>query len=413
MTNDENNQSCQSCGSRRRMPFLYFALAIGIVALFFRKPITRGLAERALLSNDAPSEEKMQRGIEDSSDPQKFVLAEWNTGKIVPRELAIRHVGTLVPMNRPVPPALEEMLQAGALDPDENVREIALGMLSERHDPALPEISAAELADIDPQIRHLGLQSLRTMPEKVGLPIAVPLLDDPDPRIAGEVLNLMGFYSGKDFGVKLRDLPQADDPKPDKQEKPSEGIVKLRAGVKSAKAWLREHPFQGESARADVLGTNSTLRQSFLAPDFSLKSLDGKKVRLSDFRGKVVVLNFWTTWCTACIGETPELIKLQKLHPNDVVVLGTSLDFTPDDDAPDQSATPDSIKAKVARVARQRGMNYTVLLDETGITGGRYNGGELPTTIIIDANGFVRRRFVGSRDIAVFEALIAAASRPL
>ncbi len=126
-----------------------------------------------------------------------------------------------------------------------------------------------------------------------------------------------------------------------------------------------------------------------------------------------MVLNFWTTWCTACIGETPELIKLQKLHPNDVVVLGTSLDFTPDDDAPDQSATPDSTKAKVARVARQRGMNYTVLLDETGLAGGLYNGGELPTTIIIDANGFIRRRFVGTRDIAVFEALIAAAARPL
>jgi thiol-disulfide isomerase/thioredoxin len=412
MTNDENNQSCQRCGSRRRRPFLLFALAFIVVLLVFRKPITRRLAERALLSNDAPSEEKMQRGIEDSSDPQKFVLAEWNTGKIVPRELAIRHVATLVPLKSAVPPALEDMLQAGALDPDENVQEIALEMLSERHDPALAGIAAAELADIDPQIRHLGLQSLRTMPEKVGLPIAIPLLDDSDPRIAGEVLNLMSFYSGKDFGVKLRDLTEEDDPKPLQQGKPSPGIVKLRAGVELAKAWVREHPVHGESARAEV-PTNSFSPKLFLAPDFSMKSLDGHTVRLSDFRGKVVVLNFWTTWCTACIDETPELIKLQKLHANDVVVLGASLDFTPDDDAPDQSATPDSIKAKVARVARQRGMNYTVLLDETGITGARYNGGELPTTIIIDTNGFVRRRFVGSRDIAVFEAFIAAAARPL
>jgi thiol-disulfide isomerase/thioredoxin len=384
-----------------------------IVALCFRKPITRTLSERALFSNDAPSEEMIQRGIEDSTDPQEFVLALWNRGKIVPRELAIRHVGILAPLPRPLPLALQEVLRDAALDPDENVREIALEMLSQRHDPALASIAAAELADADPQIRHLGLQTLKTMPEKAGLPLAVPLLDDVDPRIAGEALNVVGNYSGKDYGVKLRDLPQMDDPKPGPQEKPSEGIVKLRAGIESAKAWLREHPVQGEPTRGDVVSTNSSSRKLFLAPDFAMKSLDGKTVRLLDCRGKVVVLNFWTTWCTACIGETPELIKLQKLHANDVVVLGTSLDFTPDDDDTDKSATPDSIKAKVARVAKQRGMNYTVLLDETGITGARYNGGELPTTIIIDANGFVRRRFVGTRDISVFEAFIALASKPL
>ncbi len=214
MTTHENNQSCQHCGSGRRRPFLLFALGFVVVALCFRKPITRRLAERALLSNDAPSEAMMERGIEESSDPQEFVLAEWNTGKIVPRELAIRHVATLVPLTHPIPLALEEMLQDGALDPDENVREIALEMLSERHDPALAGIAAAELADADPLIRHLGLDSLKNLPGKVGLPLAVPLLDDPDPRVAGEVLNRMGVYSGKDFGVKLRDIASMEaDPK--------------------------------------------------------------------------------------------------------------------------------------------------------------------------------------------------------
>lgn len=395
------------------MPFLILALLLVVVALFFRKPITRRLSERALLSNDAPSDELLQKGMQEASDPQAFVLAEWNTGKLVPRELAIRYLANLAPPNQPCPPAIEEALVAGAMDPDENVREVAVSALSQHHDPALPGIAAAELADVDPQIRHLGLQALRTVPEKIGLPLVVPLLDDADPRVAGEVLNVMSLWSGADFGVKLREIPQTDDPKTGRQEVPTDGIIKLRAGVAQAKAWLREHPIPMASAQADASRTNSESGQPLFAPDFSMKSLDGHAVRLSDFRGKVVVLNFWTTWCTACIGETPELIKLQKLHTNDVVVLGTSLDFTPDDDEADKSATPASIKAKVAKVARQRGMNYTVLMDETGSAGAKYNGGELPTTIIVDANGYVRRRFVGTRNLAVFEALIAAAKRPL
>jgi hypothetical protein len=62
---------------------------------------------------------------------------------------------------------------------------------------------------------------------------------------------------------------------------------------------------------------------------------------------------------------------------------------------------------------RQRGINYTVLLDEKGVVGARFNGGELPTTVIIDAEGYVRRRFIGARNMTTFNAFIAAASQPL
>jgi hypothetical protein len=60
-----------------------------------------------------------------------------------------------------------------------------------------------------------------------------------------------------------------------------------------------------------------------------------------------------------------------------------------------------------------RGINYRVLVDEKDEVGGRFNGGELPTTVIVDAQGDVRRRFVGGRSLPVFEALIRQASDPL
>jgi hypothetical protein len=66
----------------------------------------------------------------------------------------------------------------------------------------------------------------------------------------------------------------------------------------------------------------------------------------------------------------------------------------------------------VARTVKARGINYPILLDEHNEVGGRFNGGELPTTVIIDAEGFVRRRFVGARSLAVFEAMVREASVP-
>ena len=65
--------------------------------------------------------------------------------------------------------------------------------------------------------------------------------------------------------------------------------------------------------------------------DFALPDLSGKLVRLSDFRGKTVLLNFWTTWCTACLTEIPDLVELQRRNPDRLVILGVSLDGVADE----------------------------------------------------------------------------------
>jgi len=62
---------------------------------------------------------------------------------------------------------------------------------------------------------------------------------------------------------------------------------------------------------------------------------------------------------------------------------------------------------------KARGINYPVLVDPEGAVGRRFNGGELPTTVIIDAQGRLRRRFIGERSLDVFEAMIAQAAKPL
>jgi hypothetical protein len=72
-----------------------------------------------------------------------------------------------------------------------------------------------------------------------------------------------------------------------------------------------------------------------------------------------------------------------------------------------------AVRAKVERAVRARHINYPVLLDPRNSVGGQYNGGELPTTIILDSTGRVRRRFIGERDLSVFQAMLTEAAKPL
>jgi len=110
------------------------------------------------------------------------------------------------------------------------------------------------------------------------------------------------------------------------------------------------------------------------APDFELVSLDGKKIRLSDYRGKAVLLNFWATWCSPCKVEMPWFIDLQKKYGNDgLVVLGVAMD--------------DSEAAKIAQFTSELGVNYPVLLGTDKVSEDYGNVQYLPTTFYIDREG--------------------------
>jgi len=223
-------------------------------------------------------------------------------------------------------------------------------------------------------------------------------------------------WTGHTFGVKLAETVPTENKVTGLMEYGGESAAKAKAGAARAKAWWAEHRTEFTPVHRPVPAHAFAALEPVPAGDFSLSTLAGQRVRLSDFHGKVVLINFWTTWCTACIGEMPELIELQKRHHDQLVILGVSLDCVPDDDGDSHAGARPSlneIREKVARTVQTRGINYTVLLDEKDSAGARFNGGELPTTVIVDAEGNVRRRFIGARSLSVLEAMIVEASRPL
>lgn len=121
-----------------------------------------------------------------------------------------------------------------------------------------------------------------------------------------------------------------------------------------------------------------------LAPDFTLRSVDGPNLRLGEQRGQVVLVNFWATWCGPCREEMPQLNRLyDKYKGAGLVMLGVNVDEDP---------------AKAAAVAAKLGVRFPVLLDSTKQVSGRYDLTAMPSTVLIDRDGKVRFLHKGFRE---------------
>jgi cytochrome c biogenesis protein CcmG/thiol:disulfide interchange protein DsbE len=119
------------------------------------------------------------------------------------------------------------------------------------------------------------------------------------------------------------------------------------------------------------------------APDFTVQDSD-HSVTLSQYRGKVVVLNFWATWCPPCIEETPSLVRMQaSMKDKGVVVLAVSIDA--DNDA-------------YHKFLKDFGVNMVTVRDEARKASSLYGTFGWPETYVIDRNGVIRRKFIGAVD---------------
>jgi peroxiredoxin len=141
---------------------------------------------------------------------------------------------------------------------------------------------------------------------------------------------------------------------------------------------------------------NTGIEEGNLAPDFELTTLDGKQVRLSDYRGKKVILNFWATWCPPCKAEVPDLEKFYSTYKDKgIVILGVNLTQA----EKNQSA----IKAFV----KSYGITYTIPLDVKSLISGIYQVSAIPTSYIIDSRGIISKKVVGPMDFKTMKSILA------
>ncbi len=154
-------------------------------------------------------------------------------------------------------------------------------------------------------------------------------------------------------------------------------------------AMLAFAPYMARRSRGNPGDSNRRLRGK-PAPEFSLQGLDGTSVRLSDFRGKAVLLNFWATWCQPCRIEMPWFEEMQREYgPQGLQVVGVAMD--------------DASTEDIAKFAKEMGVNYPILLGKESV-GDAYGGVEfLPSTFFIDRQGKIVDRIFGLRNRSEIE----------
>jgi peroxiredoxin len=154
------------------------------------------------------------------------------------------------------------------------------------------------------------------------------------------------------------------------------------------------YQYSTANGKDNKTSSNNVQEDSYpLAPEFSLADIKGNVVNLSDYKGKVVIIDFWATWCPPCRKGIPDFVELQSEYGEEnLVVLGISVDQG------DLSVVP--------AFAKEYKINYPVLYAtmEVVSTYGGVSG--IPTTFIIDRDGKVRNRFVGYRPKNIFKSEI-------
>ncbi|HUR33321.1 MAG TPA: TlpA disulfide reductase family protein [Vicinamibacterales bacterium] len=128
--------------------------------------------------------------------------------------------------------------------------------------------------------------------------------------------------------------------------------------------------------------TLALLKEPMDVPAFTVTDLDGKTIAFADLRGKVVLVNYWATWCPPCRAEIPDLVKLQEKYRDKLVVIGVS---------EDEDASPQEVKA----FGVEQKMNYPIVMATPELSKIFKGVTALPTTFVIDPEGKIRQRHVG------------------
>ncbi len=136
--------------------------------------------------------------------------------------------------------------------------------------------------------------------------------------------------------------------------------------------WVFSHNKKRDSSERIAVGS--------IAPEFEATTLEGKKVRLSDFQGQIVVLNFWASWCTSCMREMPLLNDIQKSSSALIETLFINVGES---------------KATVSEYLKDHSFSFPVVIDVTGKISTAYEVSALPATFIINREGNIRKAILG------------------
>jgi peroxiredoxin len=235
----------------------------------------------------------------------------------------------------------------------------------------------AGLRDDDVDIRRAAISQLRFANDQRVVPAVIPLLDDEDATVRFFAQGVLRKLTGQPYAAKTSD-PPAKHQAVIRQWK--QWWAKEQARWAEQKRWATEAPVQ--PTRADP------------APDFRLTAIDGTRIRSADYRGKLLILHFYATWCAPCEAEMPELVHLRQAFPeSQLAMVGIAVN------------EPQGERAVREWVKRFK-LTYPQALATASILSNYWVQG-VPITYLIDAQGRIRYRWEGERDFKTFYRMIS------
>ncbi len=150
----------------------------------------------------------------------------------------------------------------------------------------------------------------------------------------------------------------------------------------------------GDTAESGTAESGTTGDEAIMVPDFTLKDLEGNEVSLSDYKGKIVILNFWAVWCKYCIEEMPDFNKLDKelSEAGDAEILAVNV-----------QEPYDTVNDYITK----NGIDLKVILDEDGaISSGIFGINSYPTTFVVNKDGSLYTYIPGKTDIETMRTVI-------
>ena len=431
----------------RRLKNLILACALlGLLAFFGWGVISRSITFHLLMSQVSPDELAINEVLEESTNPTGRILSLWSTGRIPHRQIALRFLKNRVAVQEELYKLNRDLIWEATKDPDFSNRELALGMISELEPDRLKSLILDLLKDRDQGTRLRALRFVNDIEDKSWIPIFMDLLNDTDPLVIAHSAAKLRRWTEQDFGVRMlqaiagKTETANDQPVTISHDQRTE----LMKGVAAWKQWWSKQSVKPLEPGMSLAGRKPVKPLALPVDDFDIQSLDGQSIRLSNLKGKAVLLNFWTTWCASCMTEMPYLNWLHDQYPQDLQVIGIALDgddghghehssivdmeeareigwdavnqaygesgetHEHDHDHASESSGPDleKIEKKIRRVIWKKELKYTIAMDPFSTIGKRFNGQELPTNVLIDAEGNIRRRFVGPRPIQSWQAML-------
>lgn len=411
-----------------RRSFLLAGSALILTAIIFWHPLQQRCLAYFLLRSEAPSEDALSAAVEQASDPASLLTQLWRTQRIPHRQFVLTFLSRASTANPALLQSLEPLLQEAAGDADITARESALATFARMKHPLLRTLALTQLPDTDPAARLLGLQTLRSTANSNDVPIAIRFLSDPEPRVVVAAALLLRQATGQDFGIRTSHaLPQFTGI--DTNPPPAPDLPVIRQGVQRWQEWWTTHQAEYPEPTAAPMPRGPAARLA--TADFTLEGSAGQPTRLSQFRGKTVLFAFWSQGTPASLDDVPALKSLRQRNPDRLAILGVCIPAAPscadehdhghdhahhhhDASAADGTGA-EHMRRFVQDAVTQFKIDFPMLLDPKGSIARRFSIEDLPAYVLIDADGMVRRRFVGFRTEPALAAIVeeVASSGPM